>query len=33
MAEVDKLCEILSLVELEELNKHIASAAVVDAQR
>ena len=27
MAEVDKLCEILSLVELEDLNKHLAANA------
>ncbi len=27
MAEVDKLCEILSLCELEDLNKHLAADA------
>lgn len=27
MAEVDKLCEILSLIELEDLNKNLAEVA------
>jgi hypothetical protein len=27
MAEVDKLCEILSLTELEDLNKNLSAAS------